>query len=340
MFQRIYFQVLVLASLPFYAQDGTKRTIAFYNVENLFDTENDSLVYDDARTPEGYYRWTQFRYEKKVAALAEVIAQIGAQERGASPDLIGLCEIENSGVLYDLLNQPKIKSANYQFIHLDSPDERGIDVAFMYKPVSFQPLSYTTHKLELQSEELHRDRTRDQLVVTGWLEDTLVGCLVNHWPSRRGGRSRSAPHRIRAAQLNRKIVDSLRLEHPEICIINMGDFNDNPTDFSMQYILSPAYSDQEDLFNPMGSMYRKGFGSLAYRDQWSLFDQILLDSKFISEEYSGLALYRIGIYNPPELKTPGGRYKGYPFSTYSGGKYQGGVSDHFPVYVILKSKSD
>jgi len=329
---------LLLASAnSLIAQKEIKRTIAFYNVENLFDIVDDSLVFDEARTPKGYYRWTESRYVKKIGNLAAVISNIGAAERGTAPDLVGLCEIENAGVLQDLIEHPVLKISNYGVVHEDSPDERGMDVAFIYKQDSFDPFAYASHTLELQDDELHRDRTRDQLAVTGWLNDTFIGCIVNHWPSRRGGQTRSAPFRLRAAQLNRKIVDSLRIEHPEILIFNMGDFNDNPSDTSMEYILRPHYLENADLYNPMNVLYRKGYGTLAYRDRWSLFDQILIDTKLIADLASALTLFRVGIYNPAELVTPKGRYKGYPFSTYSGGRYQGGVSDHFPVYVIVKS---
>ena len=267
--------VIYISILP--AQEVQKRTLAFYNVENLFDIQDDSLVFDDARTPDGYYRWTRTRYEKKVEALAEVIADIAARERGAAPDLLGLSEIENAGVLLDLVSRPKLRESNYGIIHQDSPDERGIDVAFIYKQHAFKPFSFNARVLLLRDKELLRDRTRDQLVVTGWLDDIFIGCIINHWPSRRGGQTRSAPYRLQAAALNRALVDSLRREHPEILIFNMGDFNDNPTDASMKHLLQTGYDKPPDLFNPMTKMYLKGYGTLAYRDRWSLFDQILID---------------------------------------------------------------
>ena len=339
MLQKLILLAIVISSGSLPAQQIEKRTIAFYNVENLFDVQDDSLVFDDARTPKGSYRWTYTRYAKKIEALATVISRIGIQERGATPDLVGLCEVENAAVLRDLVAHPLLQPSNYGIIHQDSPDERGIDVAFLYKQDLFFPSAFTSRTLMLRDEDLHRDRTRDQLVITGWLDNDFIGCIVNHWPSRRGGQTRSAPNRLQAAYLNRKIADSLRSEHPEIFLFNMGDFNDNPSDTSMRHILRPNFAEQADLFNPMYHLYQKGYGTLAYRDQWSLFDQILVDIRLISDDPSALSLHRIGIYNPPELVTPGGRYKGYPYSTYSGGRYQGGVSDHFPVYIIVKSST-
>ena len=336
MFKKTLLILALLGLSPILAQQTTERTIAFYNVENLFDIQDDTLVFDDARTPTGYYKWTQTRFIRKIDALAGVISKIGMEERQAPPDLLGLCEVENAAVLQELVAHPLLQPYDYGTVHLDSPDERGIDVALLYKQNTFYPASVTSRTLLLQDKKLRRDRTRDQLVITGWLEDIFVGCIINHWPSRRGGEKRSEPYRLQAAQLNRKIVDSLRSEHPDIFIFNMGDFNDNPTDTGMEHILFPLFKIEPDLYNPMKVMYRKGFGTLAYRDRWSLFDQILIDMKLITNSPLLPRLYQVGIYNPPELVTPIGRYKGYPFSTYSAGRYQGGVSDHFPVYVILK----
>lgn len=317
------------------AQDQTKRTLAFYNVENLFDIHNDSLVWDDERTPQGLYHWTAERYTKKIDALARVISKIGVPERGALPDILGLCEVENASVLHDLADHTLLKPANYGIIHADSPDERGMDVAFLYNPKVFMPVAFRSAGLDLKDASLQRDRTRDQLVVTGWLDATLIGCIINHWPSRRGGQTRSAPFRMQAAQRNRKLVDSLRNEHPDILIFNMGDFNDNPPDPSLQYLLRANSKVPDDLLNPMVFLFRKGYGTLAYRDRWSLFDQILVDSKLLDVS-AQFTLHRVGIYSNKKLLTPAGRYKGYPFSTYSAGRYQGGFSDHFPVYIILR----
>lgn len=333
--------VFCLGYIPLlHAQEGQVRTIAFYNVENLFDTVNDSLVFDDDRTPEGRYRWTVERYQHKIAFLAQVLARIGQGKRDRGPDIIGLCEVENASVLTDLIQHPTLKHLEYAIIHQDSPDERGMDVAFIYSPAAFTPIAYRAHRLELEDHLGRRDRTRDQLAVTGWLGSSLVGFIINHWPSRRGGQSRSAPHRMKAAQLNRKIIDSLRAEYPEISVITMGDFNDNPTDRSMKHLMVWNKEEPERLFNPMLALYRKGYGTLAYRDAWSLFDQIILDRKILDPTVSPWHFQGVGIYNPHDLIRSEGRYRGYPRSTYSAGSYSGGASDHFPVYIYLGSSGN
>lgn len=333
--------VFCFGYIPFSpAQEGQFRTIAFYNVENLFDTQNDTLVFDDDRTPAGRYRWTLERYQNKIAALAYVLIRIGRSMRNGPPDVIGLCEVENASVLTDLIQHQEFKKFEYAIIHQDSPDERGMDVAFLYRPAAFTPIAFRTHRLELEDDQGRNDRTRDQLVVSGWMDHLYTAFIINHWPSRRGGQSRSAPHRMKAAQLNRKIIDSLRNESPEISIVTMGDFNDNPTDRSLRHLVIGNREEAIRLFNPMLALYRKGYGTLAYRDAWSLFDQIILDTKFLDSSLSPWLFQNVGIYNPHYLVRSDGRYRGYPRSTYSGGNYKGGVSDHFPVYIYLKRSGD
>ena len=315
------------------------RTLAFYNTENLFDTLNDTLVYDDERTPDGEDNWTTNRYRKKIRDISWVLSNIGKHLSGTSPDIIGLCEIEKQQVLEDLIYHPNLINKQYGIIHYDSPDERGIDVALLYKKSVFLPLSFASHRLVLFDQRQERDYTRDQLVVSGKLDDKLIHLLINHWPSRSGGISRSKPGRIAAARLSKRIIDSILSVAPNSGIILMGDFNDNPPDDSIKKVLqaeaSPDNLEPLALYNPMESLFKNGNGSLAYRDEWSLFDQILLTGNLVKAPRSELSFWKAGIYNPPFLITQQGRYKGYPFRTYSGGSYKGGYSDHFPVYIAL-----
>jgi exonuclease III len=318
------------------------RCVAFYNLENLFDTVNDTLVFDDERTPAGRDHWTQERYKRKITRIAGVLSDIGYQTTARAPDLIGLCEVEKREVLDDLINTPVLVANDYRVVHFDSPDERGIDVALLYRPSAFSPTSFKSRRLLLISPDGERDYTRDQLVVGGIFDGERVYFIVNHWPSRSGGQARSAPYRKAAAELSRHIIDSvLRLE-PEAKIILMGDFNDNPTDISLKKHLrsggSPKNLRDGDLYNPMEALYKKGGGSLAYRDIWSLFDQILLSEGFVGGMENGYRFWKAGIHNPPYLSTGRGRYRGYPLRTYSGGRYTGGFSDHFPVYIFLVRK--
>lgn len=319
------------------------RTIAFYNVENLFDTKNDTLVFDDQRTPNGRYRWTKERYAKKVGAIARVISNIGFEKTGTSPDLIGLCEVENASVVRDLVQHSLLKDKDYGIVHFDSPDERGIDVAFLYKKTAFLPTSFKSQRLLLLDEEGNRDYTRDQLIVGGLLDQEQLYFLVNHWPSRSGGESRSKPYRMKAARLHRRILDSLQRVDPTARFISMGDFNDDPISDSIKKVLrtskSPRPRDATTLFNPMEILYRRGFGSLAYRDKWNLFDQLLLSQNLTGEIKEHYIFWKVGIYQPEYLKNSAGKYKGYPFRTYVGTTYQGGYADHFPVYLYLLRKS-
>ncbi|MGD1947467.1 MAG: endonuclease/exonuclease/phosphatase family protein [Croceivirga sp.] len=336
--------VTVLLMTDLMAQKSYQiRTVAFYNVENLFDTENDTLIFDDERTAEGAYQWTETRYEKKIDNIAKVLSQLGYERSNALPDIIGVCEVENIRVVQDLVNHPLLLKGNYGIVHSDSPDERGIDVALLYKKNSFLPVSFQSVRLLLFSDEGFRDYTRDQLVVNGLLDGESFSFIVNHWPSRSGGELRSRPNRIKAAQLNHRIIDSLRRGDVNSKIISMGDFNDDPIDDSLKKVLRTEGKqeklDSTQLFNPMERFFRKGMGTLAYRDIWNLFDQFVMTPNILEDE-DNYHFWKAGIFAPDWLKNKTGRYKGYPFRTYVGTRYQGGYADHFPVYLYLIRQMD
>lgn len=334
--------LLVLISTSLHGQKSntfTLRTIAFYNVENLFDTKNDSLIFDDDRTPEGSYHWTQERYKIKIDHISNVLSKIGKETSKTSPDVIGLCEVENRHVVEDLAHHPNLVDKDYGIIHFDSPDARGIDVALLFKKESYLPTSFKSHRLLLFDELGERVYTRDQLVVGGLLDQEEVYFIVNHWPSRRGGEAISGPKRVRAALLNKRIIDSIQKLNREAKIISMDDLNDDPTDNSLKKILKTKGKSQQldsiDLYNPMEKLYRKGIGSLAYRDKWNLFDQFFMTSNLIDTNKTKLSFWKADIYAPAFIRTQKGKYKGYPLRTYSGGSYTGGYSDHFPSYIFL-----
>lgn len=315
------------------------RSLVFYNVENLFDIHNDSLTFDDDYTPFGKYQWTQERYGQKLSNISKVLSEVGRKDTGSAPDIIGLCEVENRQVLDDLVNHPNLRENKYGIIHFDSPDERGIDVALLYKKSVFLPISFSSHRLLLTQEEEFRDYTRDQLVVGGLLDGEKLHFIVNHWPSRSGGEQRSRPNRIAAAKLNRRIMDSIIREEPMAKIISMGDLNDDPIDYSLKKVLKikpkKEITNPSDLYNPMEILHKKGHGSLAYRDKWNLFDQLFFTANFIIGPSTELKFWKAGIFKPDYLVDQKGRYKGYPFRTYANGNYIGGYSDHFPVYILL-----
>ena len=317
------------------------RTIAFYNIENLFDTENDPFTFDDDRTPEGKDAWTPEKYNDKVKNIARVLSEIGTETAQIPPAIIGLCELENRNVIEDLINHEYLLGANYGIVHYDSPDRRGIDVALIYQKNLFTPINSHSRRLLIYDLEDPSKRvyTRDQLVVSGIFEGEKMHFIVNHWPSRSGGEARSSYKRERAAWLNKQIIDSLYYIDPYSKIITMGDFNDDPTNKSLKKGLQTkghqSKTNFQELFNPMESMHKKGIGTLAYRDSWNLFDQIILSRSFLEQDYTGFNFYKAGIYNKNYLITPSGQFRGYPFRSYDYGGYTGGFSDHFPVYVHL-----
>lgn len=321
-------------------------TVAFYNLENLFDTENDPNTFDDDRTPEGKDRWTEDLYRDKLVKLSAVLSDIGRDKTGKSPAIIGVCEAENRKVLEDLVNQEALINNTYSIIQFDSPDERGIDVGLLYDKTAFTPTHYSAVPLILYDEVDVSKRvfTRDQLVVTGMLDGEKISIIVNHWPSRWRGELKSRPRRIKAALLNKRIIDSIFSEDPYAKIITMGDFNDNPTDISIKETLKTSTKRKstrsKQLYNPMESMYKKGQGTVAHRDSWSLFDQVIVSHELLKSDYSTFRMFEAGIYNKPYLINQDGRFKGYPFRSYVNGAYTGGYSDHLPVFLYLIKRNE
>jgi len=312
-------------------------TIAFYNVENLFDTIDDPKTYDDDRTPNGRDKWTEEIYLKKSKNIARVISEIGKDIVGTSPSIIGLCEVENKKVLIDLINNEELKNQGYGIAHFDSPDERGVDVGLLFRISRFTPIFTKAYSLYLKRDNVETDFTRDHLLVSGYLDNELIHFIVNHWPSRSGGRMRSEKGRILAGQLNRKIIDSILSTDAKAKIINMGDFNDNPTDKSIKPTLKTVSNKSKikrnELFNPTEKLYKKGFGSYNYRGKWDMLDQFMISSELL-KNYGNFFL-KAGIYNEKYLINQDGKYEGYPFRSFAGGKFLNGYSDHFPIYMLL-----
>ncbi len=316
-------------------------TIAFYNVENLFDTINDVNKNDEA-SPIMEIKFNRSEiYKKKVENMASVIADIGTDLVNKSPSIVGLSEVENRNVIEDLLNNKHLLNKNYDIVHYDSPDERGIDVGLIYNKDVFKVNSTKSHELIIyDNKSSKRNYTRDQLVVSGLLDNELIHIIVNHWPSRSGGEERSRAGRMAAAELNKKIIDSLQGKYKNAKIITMGDFNDDPHDDSMKKILN-AKKYIEDvktngIYNPMEVILSdQGIGSNAYRDAWQLFDQILVTEPFLNKKYDSYQFYKAGIFNKSYLINKAGRYKGYPFRSFSWGSFTGGYSDHLPPYIYL-----
>lgn len=310
--------------------------VAFYNLENLFDTIDDPKTDDAEFTPGGSGRWDTQRYNTKLANLAKVISQIGDEYSKNGPVFIGVSEVENRNVVEDLIHTPPLKSMGYDLVHYDSPDARGIDVALLYQPKIFKVKSSSVHPLRMADTNF---RTRDILQVDGLLDGELVHVLVNHWPSRSGGEAESVFKRDAAADLCLSVVQNIYKEEPGARIIIMGDLNDDPVDESLIKHLKiktkPENVKPGDLFDPMWQLFHDGFGSLAYMDNWNLFDQIIVSSSLMDKNSGDYRFLKARVFKKDFIIQKEGQYAGYPFRTYGGGVYQGGYSDHLPVYLFL-----
>lgn len=313
--------------------------VAFYNLENLFDTINNNGKYDLEFSPQGDRKWDGAKYWSKLKNMSYSISQMTTKTTPMGPALIGCSEIENRTVLDDLVKQDAVKAWNLQVIHHDSPDLRGVDVGLLYNPRFFQPINVTNHRLVVP--QLPKFKTRDQMCVVGLLGGCRVGVIVNHWPSRRGGSSESSYLREAAASLCASIADSLLKIDPDMGIIIMGDLNDDPGDRSCAVTLGAKKKADEvkqgGFYNPFWSLLDKGIGSYIYRGSWDLFDQIIINYNLL-HGLNGLTFMRGEVLNKEFLKQQSGQYKGYPLRTFSSGVWSNGYSDHFPTEIFLKKE--
>ena len=317
--------------------------VAFWNLENLFDIYDDPETHDEEFTPDGVKQWNEIKYQKKLSNIERVLFDIAAIQRDY-PIVIGVSEIENRSVLEDLVSQPKLAGANYRICHYDSPDARGVDVAFLYRADVFKLQGSENIKLEVA--ELPDFRTRDFVVMWGTIEDEPFYFLVSHWPSRLGGKEASQFKRDACASQIRAIKDSLLAENPTTKVIVMGDFNDDATDSSIVETMGAKGKTKDlekgDFFNPFNQMLRAGHGTLAYQDMWNLFDNICVTENLINDEEGKLHLVKGSgnkfwgnIFHRPYMFQQEGQYKGYPLRTFVTNNFQNGFSDHFPVYIYI-----
>jgi hypothetical protein len=341
MFKKFLCILLIGFGTIMYGQISFKAgIIAFYNLENLYDTIKSDGVDDVDFTPMGINKWTSERYLAKISRLAEAISKIGEDDGiKGGPAVLGVSEIENRKVLEDLVSHPLLKASNYQIVHYDSPDLRGVDVALLYQPRYFRVTSSASPELVIYDENKQRVYTRDQLVVTGLFDGEEVSFIVNHWPSRSSGEAVTRPRRNEAASLTRRLADSLMSINKNSKIIIMGDLNDDPVNESLRKYLRAADNQDKlkdgELFNCMYPLFKKGIGSLYYQDGMNLFDQIIVSPALLGKDYSTYKFYAARVFNKPFLIQPDGQYKDYPLRTYVGTTYQGGYSDHFPVYILI-----
>ncbi len=306
-------------------------TVGFYNVENLFDIYNDPKTRDDDFTPSGKKTWSYERYQDKLQKISAVISLLGTEHSTTSPVLIGLVEVENETVLRDLVQHPNLKEAPYAYVHYDSPDERGIDTALLYDKQHFELLESNAYPVYIENAHGYRDYTRDVLWVTGKLKGDKVHLLVTHWPSRKTGGENTSQKRIDAAMHLQEIIQTIYTTEPDAKIILLGDFNDNPTNESVQ-----DYLVTEEFHNPMKQLFDPNSkGTTCYQGKWNLFDQIIVSKNFLEAHNHELSFKQAEIFDKEWLKIQRGKLKGSPFRTYIHKWYQEGYSDHFPVYATF-----
>jgi endonuclease/exonuclease/phosphatase family metal-dependent hydrolase len=350
--QLLFSLIVLLSAASCKASDKTKTTgneatknvevacVAFYNLENLFDTI-DGPNNDAEFLPEGSYKWGGMKYKAKLKNMSYTISQIGTDITPVGAAILGVSEIENRSVLEDLVEQPAIAARSYQIVHYDSPDRRGVDVGLLYNPRLFTVSNSKSYRLRTDDTTF---LTRDQLMVSGYLMGEKVHVIVNHWPSRWGGEEHSRPKRVEAAKLTRSIVDSLFGVDAKAKVIVMGDLNDDPTNESCATILDAKKEASEvapkELYNVFWKTLEKGIGSLSYNNQWNLFDQIILSHELINGDEKKLHYWKSEVFYRDFLIQQEGRYKGIPLRTHAGGIWLNGYSDHLPtaVYLVKEKK--
>jgi len=341
----IYFLFLILFAGNTFAQDlfrySSDYKIMFYNVENLFDTQNDSLTNDEEFLPDGERFWNKQKYYTKLNHIYKVIIAIGKWE---PPAIIGLCEIENRKVLSDLVNNTPLVKYEYKILHKDSPDRRGIDVGMLYREDYFKPVY--SEFIAIRIPEEPDFKTRDILYTKGiaFKRDTLH-IFINHWPSRWGGQLESEDKRIFVAQKLRSKVDSLFALNPNANIIITGDFNDYPGNKSISVVLG-AHSnvdsiENKNLYNLSSAVGQfENIGSHKYQGEWGVLDQFIVSGALLNQVnqlYTGKN--DVYIFNENFLLEPDDAYTGMrPNRTFIGYKYNGGFSDHLPTYIQVYFK--
>ena len=334
----LLFVFLLLGFHVFSQTKSDELSILFYNVENLFDTVNDPITADDEFVPNGGRYWTNKRLNRKLQNISKVI--LSASE-WSMPAVIALCEIENKDVLEKLIRYTPLKTNKYKIIHKESPDHRGIDVAFLYDPSLFYPLHY--QHIPLRDVKNRIKRTREILYVKGvFNKNDTVHFFVNHWPSRYGGLMETKPERNRAAAALRKKTDELYTVSKTPKIVIVGDFNDQPEDESLAEVLRAnkitGNNLDSELYNLSYDWRKDEEGTLKFRSQWQVYDQIIVSGAFLNAS-EGLVVKaeNASILRLPFLLENDEDYGGEKLRrTYYGYTYLGGFSDHLPVLLKLE----
>ncbi len=339
----LYIIVLLILTNNIFSQDSAGYTVAFYNVENLFNPQDDSLKNDDAFTPKGLYHWTYKKYVRKVNNIAKVLLAMGTWQ---PPDIIGLAEIEDDAVLRKLCYDSPLKGYRYRFVHYESPDRRGVDVALLYRAKRVQILRSEVVPVVFPFDTAARNRDILYAVARFPNGDSLH-LFVNHWTSRYGGYAPTIPKRNYYASVVRERADSILRVEPEANILITGDFNDYLTDESIREVLRAGDIDnpQHHNYTLFDLMYRflrmQNVGTHKHEDFWGCLDQIIVSPALLD---TANPLHIVGreahIFKADFMVEPDEKYDGYKvFRTYSGPRYIGGYADHLPVYVRIAAVS-
>lgn len=309
-----------------------KLSVMFYNVENLFDMEDDPSTFDEDFTPTGKLTWDQGRFDKKLLNLGKVVA--AASQTKELPSIIGLCEVENRSVVEDFAKSAYLKAVPYKVIHKDSPDGRGIDVALLYdeRVISLEEVNYIESKLPAGD----RPNTRLAMHVKGTIAGKELHLFVNHWPSRSGGKDATEPNRLTVAYNVRQEVNATLEKNPEAHIILMGDFNDHPNDKSLVEVLSAGRKDEKLLYNLMWEKHKRGEGSYNYRGNWGALDQFIVSQNMADGFDLEVDESTVRFVREEWMMYTNDKGEVFPSRTYGGPNYYGGYSDHLPIYMELK----
>ena len=317
-------------------------TIMFYNLENLYDTVDDSYRYDDQFTPMGDKRWTREKYLKKLSNLSEIFSSVSSAH-GGFPVVAGVSEVENLKVLQDLASQKRMSGAHYKCLHFESNDARGVEVGMLYRPDKFTLMACEPLKLVLRSGREYIGR--DILCAWGSLEGEMFAFYVCHFLSRRAGVSSSSGFRRAGTETVRDHAAQLRLQYPDIKVVILGDMNDNPSDESLSVLLkahkSPFNIPEGEYYNPFWMLAEAGSGTSIHNHRWMLYDQIIVSHNLVPS-WPGLKGFRVVRLDKMHYGEIFRRNfmlrKGAPRRSYYGNTFDNGYSDHLPVLIKIDKR--
>lgn len=338
----IIYTILTICSFALTAQESSPIVIGFYNVENLFHPSDDSLKNDDAFTPTGLYHWTYSKYTRKINNIGKVLLALNGWE---PPDIMGLAEVECAAVLKKLCYDSPLKGYGYRYVHHDSPDARGVDVALLYRADRITILQERAVPVVFPFDTACRNR--DLLYVVARLPNgDSIHIVVNHWTSRYGGYAPTIPKRNHYARVVRALADSILAREPTANILITGDFNDYPTDESITDVLRAGNWEKDDrsqytLFDLMFRFLKmQNIGSHKHEDFWGCLDQIIVSPALLDDNGTHITGQQAHIFMADFMVEPDDKYGGYRvYRTYSGPRYIGGYADHLPVFVKLKTEN-